>query len=118
MKGQALVEFAIVTPVMLLIILGGVSVGLLLLNRTELQHAAQEAAVSGAMEGGCAGALGVVPQILGYEPDEKSCDETGQIVEVTLTNEVSRISPLPLPDSITVSARAMLRESPAPEPSG
>ena len=102
---------------MLLIILGGVGVGLLMLSRMELQHAAQEAAVAGAQQGGCSSALGRVPQILGYEPDQKSCETTGQIVEVSLTQAVTSVSPLPLPTSLTVSARATIRESPEPSAS-
>lgn len=112
-KGQALVEFALVTPLLLLILLGGVGVGLLVVNRIELLHAAQEAAISGAQQNGCTGALGRVPQILGYEPDKKSCEVQGQVVEVTLTQSTDRLTPIPMPD-ITVIGRAVLRE---PEPS-
>lgn len=108
-SGQALVEFALVTPLLLFIILGGTAVGLLVVNRVELQHAAQEAAVAGAQKNGCTGALGAVPQVLGYEPDDKSCRETGQIVEVTLFQRSQRLAPIPIPD-ITVTGRAVIRE--------
>ena len=118
MRGQALVEFAIITPILLMLILGGAGVGLLLLNRMELQHAAQEAATSGAIAGGCSGALGVVPRILGSEPDDKACEEVGQIVEVTLSRRSATIVPLvPLPEFVTVTARALVRPEPSASPS-
>ncbi|HXS47577.1 MAG TPA: TadE family protein [Solirubrobacterales bacterium] len=118
-RGQALLELALVTPLILLIMLGGIGVGLLVLTRIELQHAAQEAAIAGASNGGCASALGIVPQVLGYAPDDKECSEAGQLVEVTLSESVAEIAPMiPLPRTITVVGRAVVRESPAPEPSG
>lgn len=108
-RGQVLVEFAIITPILLLLLLGGIAIGLLVLSRIELQHAAQEAAIGGAQKNGCTGALGLVPQVLGHEPDDKSCRETGNVVEVTLFEGGVGFTPFPLP-GITVVGRAVLRE--------
>ena len=116
MRGQALVEFAIILPILLMLMLGGAGVGLLILNRMTLQHAAQEAAIAGADQGGCSGALGAVPQVLGYEPDSKACEERGQLVEVTLTQSVARIAPIALPAEVTVVARAIVRPEPSASP--
>lgn len=112
MKGQALVEFALITPILLVLMLGGLSVGLLVLDRIVLTHAAQEAAVWGASHAGdCSGALARVPQVLGRQPDSKVCDRFGQVIEVTLSDDRPVLAPLvPLPTSVTVTARAMVRE--------
>jgi len=113
-RGQALVEFALVLPIILFVIVGGLGLGLILLNRMQLLHAAQEAAVVGATQGGCQSALGVVPRVLGYEPAGKECAEQGQMVEVTLSNPQQTLMPF-LPENITVSARAVIREdTPSP----
>lgn len=117
MKGQALVELALVTPLILILILGGAGVGFLLLERMVLTHTAQEVAIWAA-QNECAGALGRVPQILGHEPDVKTCDVQGQMVEVFLRDAAPIVVPLvPLPTSVEVSARALIRDSPAPSPS-
>ncbi len=114
MRGQALVEFAIILPLMLVVILGGIGVGLLLLERMQLQHTANVVATFAATSN-CAGALGRVPQVLGHEPDAKSCDVRGQLVEVTLRDSFRMIVPLvPLPSTIVVDARALVEPTPSP----
>ncbi len=112
-RGQALVEFALVTPLFLLLMLGGIGYGLLIMQRMDLLHTAQRAVVY-ASETTCAGALGKVPQLYGSEPDFKDCTVTGQVVEVTLRDGIIFTLPIvPMPSSLTVTARSMV----APDPS-
>lgn len=56
--GQNLVEFALVLPVVLLLMIGGYSLGLLFLRITDAGFIAQSAAVSAARYGGYTPALG------------------------------------------------------------
>ncbi len=89
MKGQVLVEFAAVTPILLLLILGVFQVGLALLTSLELQHAAQQAAIAG----DCPTALETVSLIYGSIPDDAECAESGGILRVTVTDAAPIIGP-------------------------
>ena len=82
-KAQALVEFAIVLPILLMLVVGCAGLGLLLIGRMQLQAAANEAAVAGA-QASCTVALSRVPELLGHTPQEASCDVGGGITAVTL----------------------------------
>jgi hypothetical protein len=106
-KGQAMVEFALILPILMVILLGIIGSGLTILHREQMQHAANEIAIAAATET-CPPAMAKLSQILGYTPDESSCDVTGQIVEVRVVNGWSALLPM-LPETISVSARAVLR---------
>lgn len=99
-----MVEFAIVLSLQLFIILGGLQVGLLLLDRMRLTHAAQQAALVG-VEDGCPAALRVADEIYG-EPVESECRSEAGLVLVGLRHHIARMLPV-LPDSVTVTARAV-----------
>lgn len=110
MKGQALVEMALVTPILLFILLGGLALGIMLLERMELTHAAQEGAVAGAMNPGdsCGRALAVAKQI--HAAHEASCAVQGQYIEVSLSRDLPLIVPFFANSvSISVTERAVLR---------
>ncbi len=106
-RGQALAEFALVLPLLLALIVGGAGVGILLIHRLELTHAAQEVATEAAIQN-CDEALAKVNALLGYQPDTATCDTRGQLVVVDLAHTFPAIVPF-LPDTIHVTARAILR---------
>jgi Flp pilus assembly protein TadG len=98
--GQAVVEFALILPLLLLLILGMFQIGLALTLSSRLTHAAQQAAVAGAAETAvparCDTALAVVPVVYGSDPDEARCTEPGGVLEVQLTDAAPRIGPWPV----------------------
>jgi hypothetical protein len=108
MRGQALVEFALVLPILLMLIVGGAGVGLLLIHRMEIQHAAQEVAVE-AGQTNCTVALLQVDEVLGYQPDATSCDIAGQFATVRVTQGFPSLVPF-LPETISIEARAIVRQ--------
>ena len=89
MRGQALVEMALITPILLLLVLGVFQVGLAMLTQMELQHAAQQAATTGA----CDVAVDTVPLIYGSVPDSVECTEPDGIIRITVTDAAPIIGP-------------------------
>lgn len=49
-RGQAIVEFAIVTPILLLLFIGGAEIGLAMLNTSRVQNAAETIAAVPSVE--------------------------------------------------------------------
>jgi hypothetical protein len=120
-RGQALVEFALILPLLVMLSLGGVTVGLLLLDRYELQHAATEGAIAGADSRGfsnsnpsraerCRDAVSTATRILGRRPMEASCTARGRMVELHLAENLPLLIPF-VGDSwrIAVVARSEFR---------
>jgi Flp pilus assembly protein TadG len=107
-SGQALVEFALVLPLILFISLGGISVGIVILHRLELEHAAQQVANEAAYVG-CDSAAARAGQVLGYQPEQATCSTTGQLVTVDLAHSWPALLPF-VPETISVEARAFTRE--------
>lgn len=104
-----MVEFALVLSLQLFVILGGIQLGLLILDRTRLTHAAQEAAIAGAEpDSDCDDALVTATIVYGEAPDASECREQVGFVEVGLGHRIARLLPF-LPDFVTVSARAAVR---------
>jgi Flp pilus assembly protein TadG len=111
-RGQALLEMALVLPILLFILLGGISVGLIVLDRYELQHAASEGAIAGASVPSqrCDEARAVARRILGRRPSSSSCQVRGGFVELTVAEELPIYIPaLPNPFPLAVTARAKVR---------
>ncbi len=117
-RGQALVEFALILPIMLLLIMGGLWIALFLLYRTELQHVAQETAIVVAFED-CNSATSTAAQVLGHAPQDIECRITGHIARVKLVEDWPQVMPF-LPSSIVAEARAVVRPTlpavPVPSP--
>ncbi len=90
-------EMALITPILLLLVLGVFQVGLAMLTQLELTHAAQQAAALGASEpvvaDRCPTALETVPKIYGSVPDDAKCVEPGGILRVTVTDGAPIIGP-------------------------
>lgn len=120
-RAQALVEFALILPIFLMLALGGVTVGLLILDRYELQHAASEGAIAGAEQPGqgggiglrtlrCRNAIAAAVAILGRRPAETDCMVRGRLVEVHLAETLPLLVPF-VGDSwrVSVIARAQAR---------
>lgn len=112
-RGQALVEFALILPILLLLVLGGLGVGLVEIQRYQLTHAAAEGAIAGANDHDpstrCASALGAAVAVLGHEPTDKSCT-TDSLVSVRLVMDVPVVVPfLPSPWRVSVIERAEVR---------
>jgi Flp pilus assembly protein TadG len=87
-RGQALVEFALVLPVLLLLILGSMQVAVALMVRAELAHAAREGAIAGAAEPDqpkrCDTALAALAEVYGRPLDDAKCvPAVGNAIEVS-----------------------------------
>jgi hypothetical protein len=108
MRGQALIEFALVLPLLLAIVVGGMAVGILLIHRSEMLHAAQELATDAAATT-CEAAMNKADSLLGYQPESADCDLTGHVVTVSLAHGFPALVPF-LPDTVTVTARAIHRD--------
>jgi Flp pilus assembly protein TadG len=100
MKGQAMVEFALILPLMLLLILGLFQVGLAQLTATRLTHAAQQAAIAGAAEPSvsdrCDTATVTASVIYGSTPDDTQCTQPGNVITVHLTDAAEQVGPWPV----------------------
>ena len=127
-RGQALVEFALVTPLLLLLIVGGMMLGLAMHDRSTLTHAAQEAARAAAEAPSdperCDAARAAIETVSGRsfgscpDPERFSVSYVeGEPRGVRVTIEGGTY-PVPFMDSVTVAGRAgALIRSPEPSPS-
>jgi hypothetical protein len=106
-SGQALVEFALILPILLFIVVGGIGLGITVVHRIQLQHAAGEVATEAASTD-CSAALNRVDELLGYHPDAATCTLQAQLVTVDLTHSYPALIP-GLPESIHVTSRALTR---------
>lgn len=112
MRAQALVEVALVTPLLLLLFLGALGLGIMLIDRVELQHAAQEGAVMGATSTGepCTDALAAAAAVLGRPAASQGCSVTDTTVTVSLHDELTLPVPIFGPSvSVDVAERGMIR---------
>lgn len=122
-RGQAMVEFALVTPLFVLLVVGGMMVMLAALDRQarvwEAQQAATVAAAAGAEDSACLAALEAVQAVSGRS--YAACDgRDGLVVEyeppaVTITIRGGSY-PVPFLDDLEVSgsATALMPSVPAP----
>ena len=93
-EGLAAVEFALVLPVLVVLLFGIVVTGLVFIGRMQVQAAAREGARAAAMVagGGCTAARS---QLSNFDPSAITCTEvrdcasTGSRVEVTVIETVS-----------------------------
>jgi Flp pilus assembly protein TadG len=112
MKGQAMVEFMLILPIFLFLILGGLQLGILLAARIQLQHAVQEGAIAGASEASvprrCDVAEATVPRVLGRSPLEVRCTAPGDLLVVTVHDQVPVVVPF-ASGVVDVTGRALVR---------
>jgi Flp pilus assembly protein TadG len=98
MRGQALIEFALVTPLILFIILGGAQVGLGIIHLMRLEHAVMEGVIAGASEpdvpSRCDVAEQVTGQVLGHVPTSMSCTQPGNLLTLEVHDDLTLIVPL------------------------
>ena len=78
-------EFALILPILLLLVLGSIEVGLAMVTRYELVHAATEGAIAGASTPGdrCADAMAVTAAIYGRQLTDLACEPAGTSLAVT-----------------------------------
>jgi len=113
-SGQALVEMALILPILLTLLLGGATVGILLIDRMQLAHAAIEGADSGAsfssVRQRCPKALSTAAAVLGRTTAEASCRSRGGLVEVSLGERLPLLVPF-VGDSwwVRVTERSSIR---------
>jgi len=110
-RGQALVEFALILPILLVVILGTFQVGLMLGLREQLSHAAREAAIVGCP------ADATVASVLGRAPALVECSVSDGITVVTLTDPAALVTPFLGKLDVTVTGRAVIREPDGASPS-
>lgn len=114
-RGQALVEFALVLPLLLFIILGGMSLGFVFLDRMRLEHATMEAAIAGASDPSpprrCEVAEQTVAVIYGLAPDTFRCTGIGDRLQIDTSHNLPLLIPF-AGDVLTiaVSESAMVRK--------
>ena len=97
-RGQALVEFALILPLLLFVILGGIQVGLAMTVRYELVVAAAEGADTGALdrtpETRCSTALAATAAVYGHPLASSDCRLPTGLVEVTAAVDLPLVFPL------------------------
>jgi hypothetical protein len=114
MKGQTLVEFALVFSLFVFFVLGSFHLGILLGNRIMAEHAAIEAAIAGASPTlltppqRCTVAEDAVPWLLGHPPISTTCSADDNRIEVTVTDGSLQLIPW-LPSTVEVNGRAIIR---------
>jgi Flp pilus assembly protein TadG len=114
MSGQAMVEFALILPLLLLLIVGSIWTSLYLQSSSRLQHAAQEGAVAGASaeEGTdrCERAIEATEAVLAADVD-RECIVDGELVTVTLSGSIAVPPPLDAihDGSMAASAVSLIR---------
>jgi Flp pilus assembly protein TadG len=112
MRGQALIEAALMLPILLFVFLGGISIGLIVLDKYELTHAATEGALVGAASPSerCANAKEAAIRVLGRRPSSISCNTRARVFELTLAEDLPIFVPvLKSPFPIRVTGRAVIR---------
>jgi Flp pilus assembly protein TadG len=109
-RAQAMVEFALILPILLVLILGVFTVGLALLMSQQLTHAAQQGATAGANELAvpqrCTTAIATAETVYSGILDASACTQPGNVVELTLTDTVPAVSPFG-PWVLNVTAKAV-----------
>ena len=104
-RGQALAEFALVLPILLLVIVGGLHLGLLLVDRMRVVHTAQQTAIEAA-KNSCGNAEVVAERIFGGDLDSVTCDRQGQEFTVHVVHSFPALIPW-LPDRVEATERAI-----------
>ena len=110
-SAQALVEFALILPLLLSLLLGSAAVGVTILTSMELHHAAIEAATAGASTSDpdrCSVALSTASTVLGHSPTGSSCSLSATMVEIHLDDAVPWTIP-PLPSNVSTTERSAIR---------
>jgi Flp pilus assembly protein TadG len=109
-RGIVLVEFAMILPILLVMILGLFQTGLGLLTNMQLVHAAQQGATAGANEPAvprrCNMATTTAEMVYAGELDSTECSQPGNVVTLTLSDTVPAVSPFG-PWTLDVTARAV-----------
>lgn len=113
-RGQALVEAALILPILLLVILGGLALGLVQIQRQQLTHAAQQGSALAATVSPdpCPTAITKTLAALGREV-AVTCTGDTEWIDLTLTEPL----PMPYPGwegrPTTVTVRTARLPSPA-----
>lgn len=106
-RGVAAVEFALVLPVLLVVLFGIVAAGLVYVDHLQLQSAARDGARAGALDPGsaCATALGRVADVGG---GATSCEEMSTCpgIDSSVTLQLARQVSIPLLGERTVGLSA------------
>jgi Flp pilus assembly protein TadG len=110
MNGQAVVEFALILPILLVLILGTIQVGLALTVRMQVVYAAQQGAVTGANDPAvpqrCDTAITTAQTVYIGDLDDAQCTQPGNVVTLVLSDTVPMVSPFG-PWVVRVSAKAV-----------
>lgn len=112
-----MVEFALILPIFLLLILGTIQVGIWQLASYNLQHAAIQGATAGAAEPAparrCDIAITTAERVLGHAPASAACIAIGADFTLELGDRVAQVAPVVenFPQLLKVSAfgRAVVR---------
>jgi Flp pilus assembly protein TadG len=101
---------ALITPILLLLIVGMFQVGLALMTSLMLTHAAQQGATVGANDPAvpqrCDTAIATAETVYASSIDDAQCTQPGNVVTLTLTDTVPAVSPFG-PWTVNVTAKAV-----------
>lgn len=125
-RGQAMVEFALIVPMLLIVLFGIIDLGAALYDQVTLASAAQDGARTGAINGDTAAAanaaVNAVKSPIGCSPAPSASPAptiggTPKQIQVTLTCKYNGITPLGhmlgitlFPSGITASANAKVEQ--------
>jgi uncharacterized membrane protein len=107
-KGAALIEFALVLPVLLMLLMGVIDFGRLAFTQINLNEAVQEGSIYASTHPG--DPSGSILRVLGSVDSPAiaagkvtvSCDDG--VIKVSVAHPVTTITPLLLPDTVTLTA--------------
>jgi hypothetical protein len=110
-RGQALVEMALATPILLLLLLGILWLGMLMTWNLRLEHAAIEGAVAGASNPGdsCGVAIVAARKVYGLPLDEEVCAVQGGFLTLILTDTLTFPTPWGTEWRLSSTQQAVLR---------
>jgi Flp pilus assembly protein TadG len=108
-----LVEFAIILPIFLLLILGQIQVSIWQRADYSLLHAATQGAIAGAEEPAvprrCDVAEDTAERVLGHAPTSSKCTAPGNLLTLELTDAIGPIAPIIENFSNLLTVRATAR---------
>lgn len=110
-RGAAMIEFALVLPVLLMLLLGVIDFGRLAFTQINLNEAVQEGSIYASTHP--ADTSGSILRVVGsvdspaIASDSVKIECSGDVITVSVAHTVTTITPLLLPDKVTLTANVL-----------